>query len=416
MHAKSYFRIVITVFLPLTSGFFLTSVFRTINAVQAPALVHSLQLTALDLGLLSAAYFIAYGLFQIPLGLLLDRFGARKVQALLLLVAALAVLLFAVASDITELVISRLLVGVGVAAGLTAGFKANAQWFPKKKLALVNSLMMAFGGLGAVIATSPAQWVIEHIGWRHMNLWFSLLIFLLAILVFLVVPEAKYGIEKENIVSFRDTMDELLIVLKSRFFWGVVPLLATTSGFFVAFEGLWAGTWLRDVVGLPHHVAAFYLFIYAIALICGVILVAIIGHNAERWQISLLKITMIGFVLTAIIEILLLSNIFPHALVIWFAYGCIAQILTLVFTIVSKFFPASQTGRATTGAILLLFLTAFLMQYGIGFILKSWQVLPNGSYPIIAYQISLGACILLQLLAFIWLIWSIKNGSVTTDQ
>ncbi|MCK4609381.1 MAG: MFS transporter, partial [Gammaproteobacteria bacterium] len=189
MQNKNHLKLIFTVFLPLASGFFLTSIFRTINAVQAPALTHSLSLSTIGLGILSAAYFLSYGLFQIPLGILLDRFGARKIQTVLLCLAGFAIILFAAATNITELVISRLLVGIGVAAGLTAGFKANAAWFPKPKLAVVNSLMMALGGLGALTATAPAQFLITHIGWRQMNLWFAAIIFLLAAIIFFVVPE-----------------------------------------------------------------------------------------------------------------------------------------------------------------------------------------------------------------------------------
>ena len=70
------------------AGYFLSYGLRSVNAVIAPELMQELSMTAAGLGLLTSAYFLAFGLFQLPLGLLLDRFGPRRVEAVLLLVAA----------------------------------------------------------------------------------------------------------------------------------------------------------------------------------------------------------------------------------------------------------------------------------------------------------------------------------------
>lgn len=407
---NGYLRPILTVFFPLCGGFFLTSIFRTVNAVQAPAITASLHLTTIDLGLLTAAYFIAYGLFQIPLGLLLDRFGARKVQTTLLIIACFAVLLFAIATNVTELVLSRLLVGIGVSAGLTAGFKANSEYFPKRRLALVNSLMMAIGGLGAIVATYPTEWMISKIGWRYTNLWFAATVFTIAIIIFILVPESKNKIVFD-VKVVKSISAEMLVILKNRFFWSIAPLMAATSGFFVAFQGLWAGSWLRNVANLSGSASSIYLLIFAIAVSVGMLLVALITNNAEKLKISLLKITISGFLLTFLLEIILLTNALPQSVILWFLFGAIAQMLTLFFTIASHYFPSSQTGRATTGLVLVLFITACLMQFGIGVIIHLWGRLPSGNYPIIAYQTSCGICVGLQLLAFLWFIRSTKYGA-----
>ena len=83
------------VFLPFAAGYYLSYLLRTVNAVIAPELTRELALSAADLGLLTSAYLLAFAAFQIPLGLLLDRHGPRRVEAGLLLVAAAGTLLFA---------------------------------------------------------------------------------------------------------------------------------------------------------------------------------------------------------------------------------------------------------------------------------------------------------------------------------
>ena len=82
------------VFLPFAAGYFLSYLLRTVNAVIAPGLSRELSLSAADLGLLTSAYLLAFAAFQIPLGLLLDRYGPRKVESGLLLLAAAGTLLF----------------------------------------------------------------------------------------------------------------------------------------------------------------------------------------------------------------------------------------------------------------------------------------------------------------------------------
>ena len=75
-------------FLPFAAGYFLSYLLRNVNAVIAPELTRELQLSAADLGLLTSAYLLTFSAFQLPLGILLDRYGARRVEAVLLLVAA----------------------------------------------------------------------------------------------------------------------------------------------------------------------------------------------------------------------------------------------------------------------------------------------------------------------------------------
>lgn len=108
-------------FLPFAFGYFLSYLYRTVNGVAGPLLSHELGLADADLGLLTSTYFLAFGAAQLPLGLALDRFGPRRVEAGLLLIAALGAVIFAAASSLTELAIGRALIGLGVSACLKIG-------------------------------------------------------------------------------------------------------------------------------------------------------------------------------------------------------------------------------------------------------------------------------------------------------
>ena len=103
-------------FLPFAGAYFLSYLYRTANAVIGPVLSAELALGAAGLGLLTSAYFLSFAAAQLPLGILLDRFGARRVESGLLLIAAVGAAVFALGQGIAELAIGRALIGLGVSA------------------------------------------------------------------------------------------------------------------------------------------------------------------------------------------------------------------------------------------------------------------------------------------------------------
>src|SRR5947199_347878 len=82
------------------------------------------------------------------------------------LIAAAGAALFAMSEGFATLVLARALIGLGVAAALTAGLKAIVLWFPKERIAVANGYMVMIGALGAVTATAPADLLLTRIGWR----------------------------------------------------------------------------------------------------------------------------------------------------------------------------------------------------------------------------------------------------------
>jgi len=158
----------LTVFFPFALGYFLSFFFRNVNAIISKDLAGEFALTPADLGFLTSMYLLAFAAFQLPLGVLLDRYGPRRVVAALLCSAAAGALVFALARDLGTLSLGRALIGLGVSAGLMGAIKAFSLWFPLSRLATLNGLYLAVGGLGSLAATAPAELVVESLGWRGM--------------------------------------------------------------------------------------------------------------------------------------------------------------------------------------------------------------------------------------------------------
>ena len=154
-------RLIVCVLLPFAAGYYLSYLFRTINALIAGDLAAELNLTAADLGFLTSIYFLVFAAAQLPFGALLDRHGPKIIQSALLLLASAGALLFALADGLLGLVVGRALVGLGVALALMAGFKAIVVWFPPERVALANGWLVMLGALGAVTATAPAELVVQ---------------------------------------------------------------------------------------------------------------------------------------------------------------------------------------------------------------------------------------------------------------
>jgi MFS family permease len=233
------------VFLPFALGYFLSYCLRTINAIIAPQLTSELSLTAASLGFLTAAYFLPFAAMQIPLGRWLDRYPPRKVEAGLLLVAAAGASVFALAKDLTMLVVARALIGAGVCCCLMASFRTFTQWLPKEKLPLMNGIQLAVGSIGAIAITAPAQALIPLLGWRGMFWAMVALLIVGAAWLYFATPDP------ENVSNAPAAqVGAPFNVWKSPIFWTLVPFAAINAAHGMSMQSLWASPWLTDVAGL----------------------------------------------------------------------------------------------------------------------------------------------------------------------
>ena len=131
------------VFLLFSAGYFISYLFRGVNLGFAPLITRELGLTATDLGLLTSLYFLGFAGAQLPAGVLLDHYGARRVTAGMLLFAAAGIGVFGAAHGVGAMMAGRLLIGVGVSVCLGGAFKALAQHFPAALLQsyAINSMI-----------------------------------------------------------------------------------------------------------------------------------------------------------------------------------------------------------------------------------------------------------------------------------
>lgn len=353
----------IRVFLAFASGYFMSYGLRSVNAVIAPELIAEFELTNAQLGSLSSAYFLAFASVQVPLGVLLDRFGSRRVDATLLLVAAGGCLLFASARSASMLWIARALIGVGVSAALMASLRAFRFWFVPGRQQQLTAWMLVAGALGSLATTVPVQMALPAIGWRGVFVLAALLLVATSAAIFHLLPA------DEPIPARHDTESSWSVyrqVFSDRYFWrfGVVSLTVQAS--FVAFQGLWIGPWLRRVLGMEADAAAQALFVFNLVLMLGYLGLGLAVPHFVRRGWSTLRVVATGTSLMLAIELAIALSGGAWAWVLWIALAIAATCHTLSQTHVSLSFPERLTGRAFTAYNLLTMSGMFVAQWLFG--------------------------------------------------
>ncbi len=393
---------------PFAFSYLLSYLLRAVNAVVAPDLVRDVGLDAAELGVLTAAYLLAFAAFQLPLGVLLDRYGPRRVQAGLLVVAAVGSALFSIGTDFFTLTVARALIGLGFAGGLMAAFKSIVQIVPENRRALANATIMAFGGLGIVLASKPTQIVVAAYGWREVFFGLSLIILAAAVAIILVVREAPPSLKT---VSFKAQLRGVGEVFGNRLFWRVAPVAMLTAGGHLGFQTLWAGPWFRDVAGLDRDGVAGALFAMGVAFLTGVLLTGIIADWFVRRGISLLTVMACVLVLFIGSEIILMMGPNPFTLAAWMVFAMTGQGSILAYPWLSSYFGANLSGRANTAINLLIFTFAFLTQTLVGWIIDVYPAAPGGGYDPEAYGVSFAVLISAQLVGFLWFLRAARELS-----
>jgi MFS family permease len=396
------------VFLPFVLAYFLSYLLRNVNAVVAPQLAHDFRLDAGQLGSLTAVYFLGFAAVQIPLGACLDRFGPVRVQVPLCLLAALGATIFSYAQSPWQLVAGRLIVGIGVAAGLIAGLKTIALWFPKDRVPMMNGTFVAFGTLGAVAATAPTEWLLTVVDWRGLFQIFACALVLIALSVSLLVPASPGKAMPEDNHGAQLTYGALF---KDQRFWRLAPLSGLSIGSAWALQGLWAAAWMSDVGGFDRATLVTQLFIMSLVLSASALgLGATISH-LKHWGVGPSKI-LPGMVMILMVAELMLTTRHPYpSIIAWCLVAMMSAGTVATYSITADVFEKPMLGRVN-GAINLFHIGgAFVIQCAVGLILSRWEPTVPGHYPVMAYTVMLVVLILVQAAALAWYLRPWKSGT-----
>lgn len=391
--------------LPLAAVNFLNQASRAVLAVIGPLLAIEFALSASDLGLLAAVFFVAYAATQLPVGIALDMFGARRVQSVLALTSALGFVLCAMADGVIMLGIGRFITGIGISAGLMAMLKANTQWFPKARVAAMTGSGVFIGAMGGMMATLPLQSVLPMVGWRGGFAILAVLSCIIASWIWFSVDDAPPGHVRPPKRGLLAEVKAFGPIFRHPYFLRFVPAIVVLSGLNFVYQGLWAGPWLRDVAGLGDGARAVVLFAYACGMAAGSLGT---GQAASFFQArgqSPMLVPCLGMALQIALQAMLIFAP-PSGIValcaIWFCFAVAGSSGPAGYAAVGQRFGAEYAGRVATAINGSMLVLVFTLQYVIGAILDLWPTTAAGGWDAAGYGWAMGVTLLLQGLTILW--------------
>ena len=344
------------------AAYFLSYLYRTVNAVISPELTRDLGLADASLGFLTSAYFLAFGIMQIPVGMLLDRFGPRRVEPVLLTFAAAGAVFFSLADGLPGLAAARALIGAGVAACLMAPLKGIAMWYPSDRQASLSGWMMVAGGAGALAATAPLEVALRFTDWR--TIFAALGIATLAVAAWIAwrVPDTPPPASASDL---RTQFVGVRAVFAHPRFWWIAPLGGFGMGAFFAIQGLWAVPWMMEVDLRSRAEAATMLLGMSIVTLGGYVFLGLFATRLAHRGITARHLFAGGFTLNATALAVITSGV-SSAAPWWWLYGLGAGANILAFTVLNEGFGRELAGRSNTALNLLMFAGGFAVQWGVG--------------------------------------------------
>lgn len=355
---------------PFALGYFFSYGLRTVNAAIAPKLIAELGISEAALGLMTAAYFLSFAAAQLPIGIAIDRYGPRRVNALLLLVAVAGCGLFALGRAESTLLLARALIGLGVSGALMTAIKSNAQWFDLHHLPAMNAWVHVWGLLGAVASTVPIAWLVGVAGIPGAFMAAAAVGLAASLLLWWCYPDKPQAGPAETLGQ---NLAGTWRVFRAREFWSLATVASIALGSHMAMQGLWVGQWLRHVRLLNEADVTQALFWMMVAGAVGALGWGQVATRLARHGVAPLSVYGAACGLHVLTLLLLATNPALPAAWLTAAYALTGMGGSLCYAVLTARFPIALAGRANTSVNLLIFVVAFGVQAGAGFALHSLE-------------------------------------------
>lgn len=227
---------------------------RVSPSVMTNELMRDFSVGGAALGSLSAFYFYAYAGMQLPVGMLTDRFGPRKLMSCAAALCAVASLIFAWSDSLFVAALGRTLIGATVAFGFVGSLAIAAYWFQAKHYTVLAGVLQAVGMCGAIFGQAPLREVVESQGWRGTMMALAAVALLLSVLLWVLVPRRS---RVQRRVPVRGGLfSGLRVVASNRQTWFCALIGFGMAATMLGFAGLWAVPWLSSVHGYSTAQAA----------------------------------------------------------------------------------------------------------------------------------------------------------------
>jgi len=302
--------------------------------IMVPELMREFSLTGAQMGNFAAFYFYAYLILQIPAGLLIDKWGPRRIGGVAIGISSLGIYLVSTAETFSAVCAGRFLTGFGAAFAAVNSIKLIANWFPVRKYAFMMGLMMTVGMFGAAVGQAPLSAFIAHFGWRSAMqdlAWAG--IALMAIFFLVVKDRAAHHKQVDVILEKPSVAKSLKIVLKTYDSWYLSIASAFAFTPVAAFGGLWGVSFLTEAFGFSHRAAAVGTSLIFLGFAAGAPLFGWLSDRIGRRKPVMFWGTLAAALLLAFV---IYFPIKPLVLPALFAFGFAISAFLLCFSMIKE--------------------------------------------------------------------------------
>jgi sugar phosphate permease len=391
----------------LAVAYILVYFHRLCAAVVAVDMMQDLKAGGAMMGLLAAAYFYPYAAMQVPAGLLSDSWGPRRTITLFFIIACGGSILLGLAPTVWWAILGRTLVGLGIAMLFVPTMKILSVWFRPREFSSMTGILIAMGGVGTLVATTPLAILSSTVGWRMSFVIIGLITIAIAALVWFVVrdrpsnagfPEERHTAQDPGErVRLRDGVRQ--VVSHTRF-WAMAAWFFFNTAIFFAFGGLWGGPFLMQIYGLTKTESGNILAMLAVGMIIGSPALSFISDRLLRRRKPVIIISsVLTTAITAIFAFHAMGLPIPVLYLLFLCMGVFTSaIVAIGFTATKELFPLGIAGTSTGLVNFFPFMGGAVAQPLLGYLLGRHGKIA-GSFTLAGYEDALLALFLSSIMA-----------------
>ena len=380
-----------------TAFFLLSQFYRAAVAVITPQLTAQLGLDPQGLATLSAVFFYAFSLSQLPLALYLDRIGPRRSMLALNLAGISGALVFSAAQSLNTLIVARALLGIGMAGNLMGTFKLLSAWFSPRRFATLGGLVFSIGMGGSLLAATPLVALSQAVGWRVAFVLFAGLNLLLWVLLLVKVTDRPDSngesaeTSRSGLAGFSGLLRDGAALLGKRDYWIISLAAGCRYGIFAAIQTLYCGPYLMTVRGYSPLAAGNIVLAMMLGVIAGGPLFGWLSDEMFHSR----KAVIIGGLWGMAFSLVMIAGLPARAGILAVAAGFIllgafSSFTTILYTHIKEQVDPDQAGSAMTGVNFFTMLAPGICLQAMG-LLMEWRH-PDDPMGAAAFQDSYWIC------------------------
>ena len=349
-------------------------------------------ISATSLAFFTVLQLVVYAGMQVPVGVLLDRFGSKRLLISGLIMMTAGQLTFSLATSFSGAVLARAVIGAGDAMVFVSVIRLVSLWFLVRQVPMVTQLTGLVGQLGAIAAAAPLAFLLDRLGWTKAFATVSSLGVVLLVAVVLLIKDSPYRPDQVAAVKLR------VLAQSVRTVWGNPGTrLGMWSHFTSQFSAtvfalLWGYPFL--VVGLgwsERNASGLLMAMVAWAILSGIMMARLVTRF-PYWR-SWIVIGVVLTMATGWTAVLLWPGVAPTWVVVAMAFATATggPASMVGFDLARTFTPVHEVGRANGLVNIGGFTASLLTMALVGVILDVVEPGGMSAYPLADFRIAMAA-------------------------